>query len=68
VGVVVHQAPAQQLRGPLPAAFGCVPLTLEPTCCHPVALHLAPAELATTTRAVLAAVGLDPDATGWPPL
>ena len=30
-------------------------------------LALAPAELAATVRAELAAAGLDPDATGWPP-
>jgi hypothetical protein len=30
-------------------------------------LALAPPELAEQTRAELAAAGLDPDATGWPP-
>jgi len=33
----------------------------------PLAELLAPAELAATVRAELAAAGLDPDATGWPP-
>jgi hypothetical protein len=30
-------------------------------------LGMAPPELAAAVRAELAAAGLDPDATGWPP-
>ena len=76
---MVHQAQAQQLRGPLPAAFGRAYLTLEPIwhqigarALGPAAtlaelLTLAPAELAAQVRGELAAAGLDPEATAWPP-
>jgi hypothetical protein len=73
-----HDAQAQQLRGPLPAALGRAYLTLEPiwyqlaralgpTATLAELLSLAPPELAAQVRADLAAAGLDPDATAWPP-
>jgi hypothetical protein len=39
----------------------------DPTVALADLLVLAPAELAAQVRAELAAAGLDPDATGWPP-
>jgi hypothetical protein len=74
-----HEAQAAQLRGPLPAALGRAYLTLEPLwratglrALGPAAtlaelLSLAPPELAAQVRGELAAAGLDPNATAWPP-
>jgi hypothetical protein len=74
-----HEAQARQLRDPevraaLRRAWQVVePLRFIPGHGRPDAplaelLALAPAELAATVRVELAAAGLDPDATGWPPL
>jgi hypothetical protein len=74
-----HEAQAAQLRDPAVRAAlrGAWPvvdrLRFLPGMGGPMTplaelLALAPAELAATVRAELAAAGLDPDATGWPPL
>jgi len=74
-----HEAQARQLRDPnvrvaLRAAWQVVdPLRFTPGRGGPTApladlLALAPRELARQVQAELAAAGLDPDATGWPPL
>jgi hypothetical protein len=74
-----HEAQAEQLRGPLPAALGRAYSTLEPLwraagrrALGPLAtlaelLSLAPAELAEQVRADLTAAGVDPDQLAWPP-
>jgi hypothetical protein len=74
-----HAAQAAQLRGPIPAALARAYLALEPLwvavgfrAFGPAAtvgalLRLAPAERAAQLREDLAAAGLDPDATEWPP-
>jgi len=73
-----HEAQARQLRDPavraaLRGAWPVVdPLRFAPGRGRPDVpladlLALAPPELATAVRAELAAAGLDPDATGWPP-
>ena len=73
-----HQAQADQLTDPhvraaLRAAWQVVdPLRLRPGHGQPTEpladlLALAPPELAGAMRAQLAAAGLDPDTTGWPP-
>jgi hypothetical protein len=74
-----HDAQARQLRDPavraaLRGAWQVIdPLRFTPGRGDPTApladlLALAPAELAGQVRAELATAGLDPDATGWPPL
>jgi hypothetical protein len=74
-----HEAQARQLRDPavrsaLRSAWQVVdPLRFTPGRGRgdlPLVelLALAPPELARQVRAELAAAGLDPDATGWPPL
>jgi hypothetical protein len=74
-----HEAQARQLRDPairraLRAAWQVIdPLRFalgrgDPTTPLADLLALAPAELASQVRAELVAAGLDPDATGWPPL
>jgi hypothetical protein len=74
-----HEAQARQLRDPhvrraLRGAWQVVdPLRFtpgrhDPTMALADLLALAPAELAAQVWAGLAAAGLDPDATGWPPL
>jgi hypothetical protein len=74
-----HEAQARQLRDPhvraaLRRAWQVIdPLRFTPGRGDPAVpladlLALAPPELAATVRAELAAAGLDPDATGWPPL
>jgi hypothetical protein len=74
-----HEAQARQLRDPrvraaLRQAWQVVdPLRFIPGHHDPTAplaelLALAPPELAATVRVELRAAGLDPDATGWPPL
>jgi hypothetical protein len=73
-----HEAQARQLRDPairraLRGAWQVVdPLRFTPGHGRPDALlaellALAPPELARQVRAELAAAGLDPEATGWPP-
>jgi hypothetical protein len=73
-----HEAQARQLRDPavraaLRGAWVVVdPLRFGPGHGRPDTaladlLDLAPPELAGAVRAELAAAGLDPDATGWPP-
>jgi hypothetical protein len=73
-----HEAQARQLRDPairagLREAWQVVdPLRFTPSHRDPAApladlLALAPPELAGQVRTELAAAGLDPDATGWPP-
>jgi hypothetical protein len=74
-----HETQARQLRDPtvrvaLRGAWQVVdPLRFTPGRGDPTApladlLALAPPELAQQVRAELAAAGLEPDATGWPPL
>jgi hypothetical protein len=74
-----HEAQARQLRDPavraaLRAAWEvAAPLRFIPGHGRPDLpladlLRLAPPELAEVARAELRAAGLDPDATGWPPL
>jgi hypothetical protein len=74
-----HEAQARQLRDPhvraaLRRAWPVVgPLRFIPGHHDPAApladlLDLAPPEPAAQVRAELRAAGLDPDATGWPPL
>jgi hypothetical protein len=74
-----HEAQARQLRDPavraaLRGAWPAVDrLRFLPGMGGPMTpladlLALAPPELAGQVRAELAAAGLDPDATGWPPL
>jgi hypothetical protein len=73
-----HEAQARQLRDPairaaLRSAWQVVdPIRFTPGRGRPDLpladlLALAPPELAAQVRAELAAAGLDPDATGWPP-
>jgi hypothetical protein len=73
-----HEAQARQLRDPairsaLRSAWQVVdPIRFIPGHGRPdlplaELLALAPPELAAAVRAELAAAGLDPDATGWPP-
>jgi hypothetical protein len=75
-----HDAQAAQLRGPIPAAFARTYLALAPLwsavgfrsfgpgATVAQVLQLAAPELAERVRGDLAAAGVDPDATGWPPL
>jgi hypothetical protein len=74
-----HEAQARQLRDPairaaLRGAWQVAdPLRFTPGHRDPAEplvglLDLAPPELAAPIRAELRAAGLDPDATGWPPL
>jgi hypothetical protein len=75
-----HDAQAAQLRGPIPAALAGAYLELQPLwhavgfrALGPAAtlaqlLQLAPPEQAAVVRDRLTAAGINPDATGWPPV